>query len=42
MSDFKQKEIYRFLILAAIVVAIGFQGWRTLFNNFAVENVGVT
>ncbi len=42
MSDYKQKEIYKFLILAAIVVAIGFQGWRTLFNNFAVENVGVT
>ena len=42
MKDYKDKEIYRFLLIATIFVAIGFQGWRTLFNNFAIENVGIT
>jgi len=39
---FKQKPIYTYLIIAYIIAAVGFQGWRTLFNNFAVENAGVT
>ena len=42
MADYKKKEIYRYLIIAYIFVAIGFQGWRTLFNNFAVDTVGIT
>ena len=39
---FKQKPIYNYLIIAYVIAAIGFQGWRTLFNNFAVENAGVS
>ena len=27
--------------MLTIACAIGFQGWRTLFNNFAVDNVGI-
>ena len=42
MSNYKEKEIYRYLIIAWILVALGFQGWRTLFNNFAVDEVGIT
>lgn len=42
MSDYKQKEVYRYLIISWIFVAIGFQGWRTLFNNFGVDTVGIT
>ncbi len=42
MSDYKEKEIYRYLIISWIFVAIGFQGWRTLFNNFGVDVVGIT
>jgi len=42
MSDYKQKEVYKYLIISWVFVAIGFQGWRTLFNNFAVDEVGIT
>lgn len=42
MTAYKQKPIYKYLIVAYIFVAIGFQGWRTLFNNFAVENASAT
>lgn len=42
MSDYKEKEVYRYLIISWIFVAIGFQGWRTLFNNFGVDVVGIT
>jgi hypothetical protein len=42
MTDYKQKEVYRYLIISWIFVAIGFQGWRTLFNNFGVDVVGIT
>ncbi len=41
MNDkIKSKPIYKFLFLLTIASAIGLQGWRTLFNNFAVEQVG--
>ena len=33
--------MYKYLALLVIVSAIGFQGWRTLFNNYAVDVVGV-
>ena len=42
MSNYKQKEVYRYLIISWVFIAIGFQGWRTLFNNFAVDNIGIT
>jgi len=33
--------MFHFLFLVTIATAIGFQGWRTLFNNFAVDEVGL-
>ena len=34
--------MYLFLIALAVLSALGFQGWRTLFNNYAVEVAQVT
>ncbi|MCF6213322.1 MAG: MFS transporter [Flavobacteriaceae bacterium] len=42
MTSYKKKPVYKYLIIAYVLAAIGFQGWRTLFNNFAVENVSAT
>ncbi len=39
--QFKDDPMYRFLIGLTIASAIGLQGWRTLFNNFAVEVAGL-
>jgi hypothetical protein len=33
--------MFRFLVVLTIASAVGLQGWRTLFNNFAVEVVGL-
>ena len=33
--------MYAYLIMLMVAAAFGFQGWRTLFNNFAVDEVGV-
>lgn len=33
--------MYKYLFLLTIAITIGFQGWRTLFNNFAVDTVGI-
>jgi predicted MFS family arabinose efflux permease len=33
--------MYRFLMVLTISAAVGLQGWRTLFNNFAVEVGGL-
>ncbi len=34
--------MYKYLLLMAIAVAVGFQSWRSVFNNFSVEVVGIT
>jgi len=36
-----QRRMYLFLLVLTITTAAGFQGWRTLFNNFSVEVVGI-
>ena len=33
--------MYAFLVLLCIASAVGNQGWQTLFNNFAVDKVGI-
>jgi len=38
-TDFKKNPMYGFLMLLTIASMAGLQGWRTLFNNFAVETV---
>ncbi|MCK9160780.1 MAG: hypothetical protein M0P00_09900 [Bacteroidaceae bacterium] len=44
MKDFQspqQRKMYNFLLLLIIAATMGLQGWRTLFNNFAVDQVGI-
>jgi hypothetical protein len=33
--------MYWYLLLLTITVTVGFQAWRTLFNNYAVDFVGI-
>ena len=37
----KSKPMYGYLLIMTITAAVGLQGWRTLFNNFAVDIVGL-
>ncbi len=37
----ENRRMYLFLLVLAVAAAMGFQGWRTLYNNFAVEAVGL-
>lgn len=41
MPNFSGDPMYRFLIVLTVAAALGLQGWRTLFNNFAVDIAGV-
>lgn len=42
MSDADRRRMYIFLLVMTVAVAAGFQAWRTLYNNFAVDLVGLT
>jgi len=43
MADaFKQRRMYVFLLVLMVGAHIGFQGWRTLLNNFAVDVGGLS
>ena len=37
----KQRPMLTFLLVLTIASIGGLQGWRTLFNNFAVESAGL-
>jgi hypothetical protein len=37
MKPITQNPMFRFLVVSTIAAYVGLQGWRTLFNNFAVE-----
>jgi hypothetical protein len=37
----RKDRMYRYLLVLTVASAIGLQGWRTLFNNFAVEVAGL-
>ncbi len=41
MQKIKQNPVYWYLLILTMASTVGLQGWRTLFNNFAVEVVGV-
>ncbi|MFA7114649.1 MAG: MFS transporter [Candidatus Omnitrophota bacterium] len=41
MKEIKKNPVYRYLLILTIASAAGLQGWRTLFNNFAVETVSL-
>ncbi len=42
MLNSQNKKMYLYLLIMTVLVAFGFQGWRSLFNNFAVEDIGIT
>ena len=37
----KNNPMYKYLLLLVVASTAGHQGWRTLFNNFAVDTVGI-
>ncbi len=41
MKEITRIPMFRYLLVLTIASAVGFQGWRTLFNNFAVEVGGL-
>lgn len=41
MENYKNKRIYIYLIILSIAGSFGLQGWRTLFNNYGVDNIGI-
>jgi hypothetical protein len=41
MDNVKKSLMFRYLMVLTICSTIGLQTWRTLFNNFAVEVVGL-
>ncbi|MCK4763287.1 MAG: MFS transporter [Candidatus Aminicenantes bacterium] len=41
MKKVKANPMFRYLMVLTICSAVGLQTWRTLFNNFAVETVGL-
>ncbi len=41
MSDYKKELMYRYLIVLTICSTAGLQCWRTLFDNFSVNVVGL-
>jgi len=41
MKNIKKKPIYWYLMALTVASAGGLQGWRTLYNNFAVDIVGL-
>lgn len=36
-----QDTMFRYLLLLVVAGSMGLQGWRTIFNNFAVEDVNI-
>lgn len=41
MEDVQRQPMFKFLMVLTISSTVGLQAWRTLFNNFAVETVGL-
>ncbi|MFV0483876.1 MAG: hypothetical protein ACK5MG_07275 [Bacteroidales bacterium] len=33
--------MFKYLILKVVASALGLQGWRSMFNNFAVEQISI-
>ena len=40
-KSYKENPMYSYLVLLVLASAIGFQGWQTLFNNYAVDTIGL-
>ncbi len=37
----KDNPMYSYLVMLVVASAFGFQGWQILFNNFAVDTIGL-
>jgi len=40
-KSYKENPMYSYLVMLVMASAIGYQGWQTLFNNFAVDTIGL-
>ncbi|ACN16432.1 putative permease of the major facilitator superfamily [Desulforapulum autotrophicum HRM2] len=40
-KSYKENPMYLYLVMLVMASAFGFQGWQTLFNNFAVDTIGL-
>ena len=41
MTDVRKNGMFKYLLILTICSTAGLQGWRTLFNNFAVQMAGL-
>lgn len=41
IKEIRKNPMYGYLLLLVVAMTIGFQTWRTLFNNYAVDEVGI-
>jgi hypothetical protein len=41
IKEIRKNQMYPFLMLLVLSAMMGFQGWRTLLNNFAVEKASI-
>ncbi|MCW3806604.1 MFS transporter [Plebeiibacterium marinum] len=41
LKEIRKNPMYWYLLLLTIAITAGFQAWRTMFNNYAVDDVGV-
>ncbi|HOO78310.1 MAG TPA: MFS transporter [bacterium] len=41
MERYRASPVYRYLLFLSLTAAFGLQGWRTLFNNYAADTVGL-
>ncbi len=41
LKEIRKNPMYGYLLLLTIAMAAGFQAWRTLFNNYGVDEVGI-
>lgn len=41
LKELKQNKMYAYLMLLVVAATAGHQAWRTLFNNLAVDEVGI-
>lgn len=41
IKEIQKNPMYGYLLLLVIAMTIGFQAWRTLFNNYAVDEIGI-
>ncbi len=41
IKEIRKNPMYWYLLLLVVTMSIGFQAWRTMFNNYAVDEIGI-